>query len=115
MLRHENQTKFLIIAVTHTNLYTVLYTLELFKKAFLLKSDAANGFSRCITPKNHIDQFSRKIWMFKGVHKHNSILVYDVIKKSGKINFRKHWQVTYQQMQNDPQSRSLLIVLVYQH
>ena len=30
------------------------------QKTFFLKSDAANGFSRCITPQNDIDQFSHK-------------------------------------------------------
>ena len=36
----------------------------LLKKTFFLRSDAANGFSRCITRKNDIDQFSQK--NFKG-------------------------------------------------
>ena len=38
---------------------------------------------------------------------------YWVIRKREKIFFGKHWQVTYQQMQNDPMSCNLLIVLVY--
>ena len=40
--------------------------LGLFKETFLLKSDAKNIFSRCITPKNDVDQFSQKILMFRG-------------------------------------------------
>ena len=46
-------------------------------KRFFLKSDAANGFSGCITQKNDFDQFSQKNFDFLGVR--NSILVYDVI------------------------------------
>ena len=30
------------------------------------------------------------------------MLVYDVIKNSENFFFGKHWQVTYQQTQNDP-------------
>ena len=53
---------------------------------FFLKSDAANGFSYCITLKNDNDQFSQKNFDVKGVR--NSILVYDVIKKAETF-FRK--------------------------
>ena len=38
----------------------MLDTIGLFKTSFFLKSDAANGFSCCITPKNNIDQFLQK-------------------------------------------------------
>ena len=41
-------------------------TLGLFKQTFFLKSDAANSFSHCITSKNHINQFSQKILIFRG-------------------------------------------------
>ena len=37
------------------------------------------------------------------------------LKKREKKCFVKHWQVAYQQAQNDPLSRNLLIVLVYWH
>ena len=37
------------------------------QKNFFWKSDAANDFSRCITPKNDVDQFSqKKFWCLGG-------------------------------------------------
>ena len=42
----------------------IISTLGLLKKTFVLKSDAANGFSRCITQKNDTDQFSQKNFDF---------------------------------------------------
>ena len=36
------------------------YLLGLFKQTVFFKSDAANDFSGCITPKYDIDQFSQK-------------------------------------------------------
>ena len=43
----------------------------------------------------------------------NSILVYDIIINNENFFFGKHWQVTYQQTQNDPLSSNSLNVLVY--
>ena len=68
-------------------------------------------FPRCITPQNNIDQFSqKKNFNVEGVR--NSSLVHDIIEKT-EFFFEKLWQVTYQQMQNDPLSCSLLNNLVY--
>ena len=50
--------------------------------------------------------------MFRGAQLN---FTYDVIEKSEKFFFGKHWQVTYRQTQNDPLSRNLLIVLFYWH
>ena len=81
------------------------------QKTFFLKSNATNGFPRCITPKNDIDQFSQNNFVIEGVR--ISILVYDVIYKSEKKFFGKYWQVAYQPTQNDPMSHNFLIVVVY--
>ena len=54
--------------------------LGLFKKTYFLISIASQGFFRCITPKNDIDQFSQKNFRVKGMC--NSILAYDIIKIS---------------------------------
>ena len=42
------------------------YPIGLFKKTSLLKSDAANGFSRCIPQKMTLTNFHKKILMFRG-------------------------------------------------
>ena len=44
---------------------TLVWT-RVVQKNIFLKSDAANGFSRCITPKNDIFNFHKQILMFKG-------------------------------------------------
>ena len=80
-------------------------------------SDAANGFSRCITPLHYHKKwywplFTKKFWYLEGGVR-SSILVYDIVKKTWKKFFVKHYQVAYQQGRNDPLSRNLLIVLVY--
>ena len=87
------------------------YGVGLFKKTIFSKSEAANGFSRCITPKNDLDQFSQKNFAFYWVR--NSVLVCDVLKKVKKLFFGKHWQVPYPQTQNDSLSRNFFDCLVY--
>ena len=68
------------------------------------------AFLVALLQKMMLINFHQKFCCLGGVQ---LILVYDVAKKGEKNFFAKHWQVTYQQMQNGPLSHNLLIVLVY--
>ena len=85
-------------------------TIGLFKQAFFKNIMLQTTFPVVLPRKMKWTNFQKKDFVVLG--EWNSILFYDVNNKSEKVSFGKHWQVTYQQTQNDPLSRNLLIVLV---